>query len=378
MRLARTACLTLVALALSCTPAAAEEMTDGGGRVMSPVRLHLVFWQPAGSGLHFAPGYVALMSGFAANVAAASGSAENPFGLLGQYRTPYAISYPGPVLDSDRLPASNCRNPRLASGGSGWRVCLREHSLEAELSRVIVRDGLPRGSGDLYVLVTPRGLGNCQGTGPQNCAVGGYQNNGYCGYHDVFDHHSTVFAVIAFVGLRGHCDSDEPRPNGSPADPAISTLTHELAESVTDPFGSGWTDDAGNEIADVCDSIYGNPIGGSGTAVYNEVINGGHYWVQELWSNASHHCQQRAPADTISATVPATGAAGQSLTFTASGNAPLRSITDYSWDFGDGSAPVSGASVQHSYSAPGTYTVTVTETDSWGDRAATSGQVSVS
>ncbi|MBS2964431.1 PKD domain-containing protein [Actinocrinis puniceicyclus] len=45
--------------------------------------------------------------------------------------------------------------------------------------------------------------------------------------------------------------------------------------------------------------------------------------------------------------------------------------TSYSFDFGDGSAPVStsGSAVSHSYSKPGTYPVTLTETDPAGDSA---------
>ncbi|NNF63954.1 MAG: tandem-95 repeat protein [Acidimicrobiia bacterium] len=35
----------------------------------------------------------------------------------------------------------------------------------------------------------------------------------------------------------------------------------------------------------------------------------------------------------------------------------------YSWDFGDGSAPVTGAVVMHTYTTPGTYTATLTVTD---------------
>lgn len=57
-----------------------------------------------------------------------------------------------------------------------------------------------------------------------------------------------------------------------------------------------------------------------------------------------------------------------------------RTITDYSVDFGDGSAPIdmgTATSYGHTYSSPGTYTVTLTITDSGGRTASTTQNVTV-
>ena len=43
----------------------------------------------------------------------------------------------------------------------------------------------------------------------------------------------------------------------------------------------------------------------------------------------------------------------------------------YSWNFGDGSAAVTTANPSRTYAADGTYTVTLTLTDGWGDSAFT-------
>ena len=45
---------------------------------------------------------------------------------------------------------------------------------------------------------------------------------------------------------------------------------------------------------------------------------------------------------------------------------PDGSVASYSWDFGDGSAPCSGATPQHTYASGGTYQVTLTMTDNQG------------
>jgi PKD repeat protein len=60
---------------------------------------------------------------------------------------------------------------------------------------------------------------------------------------------------------------------------------------------------------------------------------------------------------------------GNQVTFDASGSSPgdsAGSITDYSWDFGDGTSAVdrgTDATVSHTFTDPGTYTVTLTTTD---------------
>jgi uncharacterized delta-60 repeat protein len=56
----------------------------------------------------------------------------------------------------------------------------------------------------------------------------------------------------------------------------------------------------------------------------------------------------------------------QSVAFSDAGSAdPDGSIVDYSWDFGDGTT-ASGAAVNHAYSAPGSYTATLTVRDDYG------------
>ncbi|HMC40313.1 MAG TPA: PKD domain-containing protein [Acidimicrobiales bacterium] len=65
----------------------------------------------------------------------------------------------------------------------------------------------------------------------------------------------------------------------------------------------------------------------------------------------------------------ASGTAGSPVTFDASSSTvTYGSITNFAWNFGDGSPVVNsgGPTVTHTYASQGTYTVTVTETDSAG------------
>lgn len=344
----------------------------GGGAVLHHNRTHLIFWQPAGSGLTFEPGYRALIETFMSNVAAASHSTTNVYGLTGQYRdsrgpAAYSSRYGGAVTVTDPLPPNNsCTEPPAT--GPGWSVCLTDAQLQREIERVIRRNRLPTRSTDLYFLVTPNGFGDCEYSGSNSCALGG-DINGYCGYHSVTNDGRVLYAVIPYNAVPGHCQSNNPRPNDSPADPAISTISHEQSEMITDPFGDAWVDpNSGNENGDLCLSNFGPAIGGSATSEWNENINGGHYFLQEEWSNHSGGCAPRARPDAASFRATLHSASGLSVWFAARASDPQGSIVAYRWFFGNGHT-AAGRQGQHRYWHPGRYRVVLRTTDSWGNWA---------
>lgn len=76
----------------------------------------------------------------------------------------------------------------------------------------------------------------------------------------------------------------------------------------------------------------------------------------------------------LSAAIPGSGSPGQELVMGAS--AGDRSPVAFEWDFGDGQG-ASGALVEHSYSQPGTYLVTVTATDAAGNASSRSREIEI-
>jgi PKD repeat protein/uncharacterized protein YraI len=69
---------------------------------------------------------------------------------------------------------------------------------------------------------------------------------------------------------------------------------------------------------------------------------------------------------------------GQAVTFDASGSLPGSSpIASYGWDFGDGTNATGGSQETHQYSAPGTYTATVTVVDENGMSSSASQEIQV-
>jgi PKD repeat protein len=87
-----------------------------------------------------------------------------------------------------------------------------------------------------------------------------------------------------------------------------------------------------------------------------------------------------AARPTVSFTfAPANPFAGEPATFTATSTAAANHrITQFSWNFGDGSTiQTSNASITHAFTTPGTYVVTVTATDDLGQTAIASNSVVV-
>jgi hypothetical protein len=342
----------------------------GGGPVLHSNRTHLIFWQPAGSPLAYDPGYATTIEAFLARVAADSRKPTNVYGLSGQYRDssgPAASvsTYGGAVIATNPLPGSGCVEPVT---GPAWGVCLSDLQLGTEIQRVIASDHLPTTARDIYFLVTPNGLGSCETTGPDNCALGGAQAGSYCGYHTSNPDGTILYAVIPYNAVPGHCQSDSPRPNSSTADPTMSTISHEHNETVTDPLGNAWIDASFAEDGDLCISKFGRKLGGSGPTAWNEVIHGGRYYLQEEWSNDDSSCQPRDEADRMSFSAPARARPGTSVRFTAHARDPDGRVVAYDWFFADGRQGHKGI-VSHAFGHVGTYRVVLRTTDSAGNWA---------
>lgn len=75
--------------------------------------------------------------------------------------------------------------------------------------------------------------------------------------------------------------------------------------------------------------------------------------------------------------VPASAAMDDPLALSVSARSAFATVAQTTWDFGDGSPLASGTSVSHAYAAAGSYTVTITATDSVGNATQARRQVTV-
>ena len=344
------------------------------------------------------------------------------------------------IVDTDPYPtpyngSSSCPD----ADSTYYPICLSDAVLQSELTHLITADGLPTdgstsaselvANAPIYFIVTPANVDICQEANPQIVCADGAPGVGFCSYHDYYTEGANyvLYAAIPLINAENSdpslnpkdCQDDdnsaiqEPNrvldPNGG--DVVISYVTHEDIESITDPLLTAWYDPISrNEIADNC-NYYGTlgptksesllafapPLGGLATpamgmttgTLYNQLDNGDQYYAQTVWSNGDVNCRQRPSgvSPTPSFTAPSgTQLVGSPVSFDPSASSSTGGYSSVGWDFGDGATSFTSTAtttapepttVSHAYAAPGTYTVTLTLVDPYGDLARTSHTVTV-
>jgi hypothetical protein len=269
---------------------------------------------------------------------------------------------------------------------------LSDAQLEAEVKRFANARGWPHGPNVEFFMFTPSNVGSCYDSA--DCAY-----DVYCAYHSEFDSGSTsseyIYANMPWPNQSvtfdsttydSDCDSGQ-HPNGTgaaldvlnAADEVLNVTSHESNESITDPLGDAWwvadpnSVYAGYENGDLCAWYFphrANQGGstGSGTA-YNQSINGGHYFLQGEWSNASSTSNGNSgcvweyaaavPTNTAGPTITGTATLGQVLTAHAGTWTQAPSSYSYQWqrcDSGGANCSSLGSAVDTS-AASVTYTV---------------------
>jgi heat shock protein HslJ len=81
------------------------------------------------------------------------------------------------------------------------------------------------------------------------------------------------------------------------------------------------------------------------------------------------------PVAVISA--PSEAQVDQMVTLDGSGSTPQDGIMSYLWDYGDGTEPVEGLTVQHAYRSAGTYTITLSVRDANGQTDITTQEITI-
>jgi PKD domain len=212
------------------------------------------------------------------------------------------------------------------------------------------------------------------------------------------------------VSLKEPNQDDELNPDGNYgdglADVIVNDLSIEQRDVVVNPFLTGWyqkTTDA--EQGDMCQFNFGPPPLSAPTpnelthaaSLSDETINGHSYYLTwgfnstgvtsgkgyECWSGVALDPYFTAPnpvsvGDIVGFDGDESISTLDAKTNGLSANEPYIAPV-YSWNFGDGStvSGVNDASVFHSYSQGGEYTVTLTITDSGGNVSATTRTIKV-
>jgi hypothetical protein len=270
----------------SCAP----PVTSAGGPVLATNGLTVtpIYWQPSGGSYAFPAVYETVLNGYIANVAAASGSADNVYSIDTEYYdksnraktyVTYKIKAGTPIVDGDPFPPNGCMP------ASGYTACITDDQLRTELAKVVSAHGLPTDLAHYYPVFFPPKVETKDRDGTTSAGD-------FCGYHRSFGSGTdqTVYADLPYN--TSSCNAGQA-PNGDvSADGEVDTFSHELNEAITDPLSPeyAWSDSKGNEVGDMCGNSYGRAVGStspkdaSGTE-YNQVINGGRYYTQAEFSN---------------------------------------------------------------------------------------------
>ncbi|MHA7304970.1 PKD domain-containing protein [Arthrobacter sp. TMN-49] len=161
---------------------------------------------------------------------------------------------------------------------------------------------------------------------------------------------------------------------GAPANVVpVAAFTSSAVALKASLDGSGSTDSDGTVASYDWDFGDGTPHGSGATLDHSYAVGGTYQVVLTVTDNAGGtgtvtHPVTVAPAPNV---VPVAAFSSSVATLTASldGSGSTDSdgtVASYDWDFGDGSAHGSGATLDHSYAAGGTYQVVLTVTDNSG------------
>jgi hypothetical protein len=278
--------------------------------VMRTNTTYTIYWIPSGYSVQ--SGYETEINRYLSDVAAASGSQTNVYSVATQYYDgtgyiDYKSTFGGSYLDEDSFPPSGC-NDGLDS------VCLTDQQLEDEIQHVLSVKGWQPGHDALFFILTPDGVGSCTDGTASDCTT---TKDGFCAYHSYFtvNGQPVIYANEPYDATIDGCDPGES-PNADDADATINTVSHEQNEAISDPWGNAWLNADGEEIADICGWNFGTPLGGATGAAYNQVINGDHYWLQQIWSNDGSTCRQSyigIPANTTPPAISGVAVQGRSL-----------------------------------------------------------------
>jgi PKD repeat protein/lysophospholipase L1-like esterase len=196
----------------------------------------------------------------------------------------------------------------------------------------------------------------------------------------------TATADASAGTLTAHLDVLGPLAVGNPVAPVTAAMTvagDSAAPTATLVNGSSSSVSAGSISSYHWDFGDGNTA--TGATAQHAYTSAGTYTAtlvavsdQGASDTVTRDITVTNPAPVASLEAPATATPGQNVNFDASGSHDANGhIVETFWDFGDGSTADSGATVQHAFTTPGSYPVTVHVLDDEGAQDTASSTVIV-
>ena len=286
-----------------------------GGPVMTKAYAYAIFWVPSklqnGGSTSMSKWYQTVQNGFL-YAYPGHGIDNNNTQYYSQTQIPQPFPLPpltltsyianagglaGTYVDTSPYPASGCVDP--ATPGN----CITDAQIQAEIQKVMTSQKWTGGLNNIFLLFTSSGEGS------EN-PYGDLAYVQMCAYHSYFFSGKApiIYADIPY-GNTSVCQAPgTPSPNRDPvADTALTAVSHELTEAITDPELNAWYTSWGSEIGDLCAYNYGTNTWDSDQAnqswptielsQFGVVIGGGiqFFELQEEYDNHAGGCVQIGP-----------------------------------------------------------------------------------
>lgn len=198
----------------------------GGNPVLHGTGVYAIYWDPTA---HYWSEWQSAIDTYLQSAGAASGTLASVFAVDTQYTdksnrpASFAQSYKGSAEDHHPYPVSGCTDPAPFAlvdqiprefGGSPTAVCLTSAQVATELEAYIAQQGLPKGLGNVYYLLTPPGVTVCLDGGGATGHCSDYSgvieeesyDNSFCSYHAAINPelptggaNTIVYAVIPWT-----------------------------------------------------------------------------------------------------------------------------------------------------------------------------------
>jgi hypothetical protein len=159
-----------------------------GSPVLHQSSPYVIFWDPE---YHYLDPWVEVIDQFFQNMSTASGSLASVFAVDTQYTDKtnkpafYRSAFRGSYSDKAPYPSpEGCKDPEPLGGGDAI-TCLSDKQVREQLESFIAREGLPKGMGTIYYLLTPPGVTVCtdEGASASHCSSKPASANSFCSYH---------------------------------------------------------------------------------------------------------------------------------------------------------------------------------------------------
>jgi hypothetical protein len=222
-----------------------DDLVDGGAQLRPAIRAFALWWGPA------AEFPADMQSGIESLLSHVGGS---PYlSVLDQYLrgASATVAFAGGLFDTSDPPANGPTDLDV-----GDVAC-----------RALDAAQVTPGAGDVVFVFTSRFPAS----------------TGFCAWHSYGFCHGLQLLIAFLPNPQGTgCNSGDSTCNSyTAATNSIARFTaHELAETITNPVGSGWQDSRGEEVADKCTAVRGCVALSGGVT----------FQLQALYSNATHSC----------------------------------------------------------------------------------------